>query len=162
MNYNLRIITLLKIKHIMGIEEKINADVKASMLAKNAKRLEAVRAIKAVILLLKTSPEGLTEENATKAIQREYKKRKETYDIYIQQNRADLAEDELAQALIMEEYLPKQLSEDEIKTIIKNAITEIAATSAADMGKVMGAANKVIAGRADGKLVSQIVKELLG
>lgn len=146
----------------MGIEEKINADVKASMLAKNAKRLEAVRAIKAVILLLKTSPEGLTEENATKAIQREYKKRKETYDIYIQQNRADLAEDELAQALIMEEYLPKQLSEDELKTIVKNAITEIGATSAADMGKVMGAANKVIAGRADGKLVSQIVKELLG
>lgn len=146
----------------MGIEEKINADVKASMLAKNAKRLEAVRAIKAVILLLKTSPEGLTEENATKAIQREYKKRKETYDIYIQQNRADLAEDELAQALIMEEYLPKQLSEDELKTIVKNAITELGATSAADMGKVMGAANKVIAGRADGKLVSQIVKELLG
>ena len=145
----------------MGIEEKINADVKASMLSKNAKRLEAVRAIKAVILLLKTSPEGLTEESATKAIQREYKKRKETYDIYIQQNRPDLAEDELAQALIMEEYLPKQLSEDELKTIIKAAITEIGATSAADMGKVMGAANKVIAGRADGKLVSQFVKELL-
>ena len=146
----------------MGIEEKINADVKASMLAKNAKRLEAVRAIKAAILLLKTSPEGLTEESATKAIQREYKKRKETYDIYIQQNRPDLADDELAQALVMEEYLPKQLSEDEIKTIVKNAIAELGATSAADMGKVMGAANKVIAGRADGKLVSQLVKELLG
>ena len=146
----------------MGIEEKINADVKASMLAKNAKRLEAVRAIKAAILLLKTSPEGLTEESATKAIQREYKKRKETYDIYIQQNRPDLAEDELAQALVMEEYLPKQLSEDEIKTIVKNAIAELGATSAVDMGKVMGAANKVIAGRADGKLVSQLVKELLG
>lgn len=146
----------------MGIEEKINADVKASMLAKNAKRLEAVRAIKAVILLLKTSPEGLTEESATKAIQREYKKRKETHDIYIQQNRPDLAEDEMAQALIMEEYLPKQLTEDELITIIKNAITELGATTAADMGKVMGAANKVIAGRADGKLVSQFVKELLG
>ena len=146
----------------MGIEEKINADVKASMLSKNAKRLEAVRAIKAAILLLKTSPEGVTEENATKAIQREYKKRKETYDIYIQQNRPDLAEDELAQALVMEEYLPKQLSEDEIKTIVKNAIAELGATSAVDMGKVMGAANKVIAGRADGKLVSQLVKELLG
>ena len=146
----------------MGIEEKINADVKASMLAKNAKRLEAVRAIKAAILLLKTSPEGLTEESATKAIQREYKKRKETYDIYIQQNRPDLAEDELAQALVMEEYLPKQLTEDELKTIVKNAISELGATSSADMGKVMGAANKVIAGRADGKLVSQFVKELLG
>ncbi len=146
----------------MGIEEKINADVKASMLAKDAKRLEAVRAIKSVILLLKTSPEGLTEDNAIKAIQKEYKKRKETSDIYIQQNRPDLAEDETAQALIMEEYLPKQLSEDELKTIIKNSIAEIGATSAADMGKVMGVANKAIAGRADGKLVSQFVKELLG
>ena len=129
---------------MMGIEEKINADVKASMLAKDAKRLEAVRAIKSVILYLKTSPEGLTEESATKAIQKEFKKRKETAEIYIQQNRPDLAEVETAQALIMEEYLPKQLSEDEIKTIIKSAITEVGATSAADMGKVMGAANKVI------------------
>ena len=146
----------------MGIEEKINADVKASMLAKDAKRLEAVRAIKSVILYLKTSPEGLTEESATKAIQKEFKKRKETAEIYIQQNRPDLAEVETAQALVMEEYLPKQLTEDEIKTIIKSAIAEIGATSAADMGKVMGAANKVIAGRADGKLVSQFVKELLG
>jgi uncharacterized protein YqeY len=146
----------------MGIEEKINADVKASMLAKNAKRLEAVRAIKAAILLLKTSSEGLTEESALKAIQKEYKKRKETAEIYIQQNRADLAEDELSQALVMEEYLPKQLSEEELKTIIKNTITELGATTSADMGKVMGAANKVIAGRADGKLVSQFVKELLG
>ena len=146
----------------MGIEEKINADVKASMLAKDAKRLEAVRAIKSVILLLKTSPEGLTEESALKAIQKEYKKRKETAEIYIQQNRQDLADDELAQAKVMEDYLPKALSEDEIRAIVKNAIAEVGATSAADMGKVMGAANKVVAGRADGKLVSQIVKEMLG
>ncbi len=146
----------------MGIEEKINADVKASMLAKDAKRLEAVRAIKAVVLLLKTSPEGLTEESATKAIQKEYKKRKETYEIYVQQNRPDLAADELAQALIMEEYLPKQLGEDELKDIIRNAIKEVNANGPADMGKVMGAANKVIAGRADGKMVSQLVKDMLG
>ena len=146
----------------MGIEEKINADVKASMLAKNAKRLEAVRAIKSVILLLKTSPEGLTEESATKAIQKEYKKRKETYDIYVQQNRPDLAEDELAQALVMEEYLPKALTDEELNTIIKNAISEVGATSPADMGKVMGAANKTIAGRADGKIVSQLIKTMLG
>lgn len=146
----------------MGIEEKINADVKASMLAKDAKRLEAVRALKSVILLLKTSPEGLSEESAMKAIQKEYKKRKETAEIYIQQNRQDLADDELAQAKVMEDYLPKQLSEDEIKSIVKNAIAEVGASSAADMGKVMGAANKVVAGRADGKLVSQIVKEMLG
>ncbi len=145
----------------MGIEEKINADVKASMLAKNAKRLEAVRALKAVILLLKTSSEGLTEESAMKAIQKEYKKRKETAEIYTQQNRADLAEDEIAQALVMEEYLPKMLTEDEVRVEVKKAIAELGATSAADMGKVMGLANKAIAGRADGKLVSQIVKELL-
>jgi len=146
----------------MGIEEKINADVKASMLAKDSKRLEAVRAIKSVILLLKTSPEGLTEDNALKAIQKEYKKRKETAEIYQQQNRPDLAEQELSQALIMEEYLPKALSEEEIKGIVKNTITDLGASSQADLGKVIGAANKIIAGRADGKLVSQIVKDLLG
>jgi uncharacterized protein YqeY len=146
----------------MGIEEKINADVKASMLAKDSKRLEAVRAIKSVILLLKTSPEGLTEDSALKAIQKEYKKRKETAEIYQQQNRPDLAEQELSQALIMEEYLPKALSEEEIKGIVKNTITDLGASSQADLGKVIGAANKIIAGRADGKLVSQIVKELLG
>jgi len=146
----------------MGIEEKINADVKASMLAKDSKRLEAVRALKSVILLLKTSPEGLTEESAMKAIQKEYKKRRETAEIYIQQNRQDLADDELAQAKVMEDYLPKQLSEDEIRAEVKKAIAETGASSGADMGKVMGAVNKVIAGRADGKLVSQIVKEMLG
>lgn len=145
----------------MGIEEKINADVKASMLAKDAKRLEAVRAIKSVILLLKTSPEGLTEESAMKAIQKEHKKRKETADIYIQQNRQDLADVELAQALIMEEYLPKQMSESEIKIQLQKIIQEIGATSAADMGKVMGAANKAFAGKADNKIVSSLVKELL-
>lgn len=146
----------------MGIEEKINADVKASMLAKDSKRLEAVRALKSVILLLKTSPEGLTEDSAMKAIQKEYKKRKETAEIYIQQNRQDLADDEIAQAKVMEEYLPKQLSEDEIRAEVKKAIDQTGASSGADMGKVMGAVNKVIAGRADGKLVSQIVKEMLG
>lgn len=146
----------------MGIEEKINADVKASMLAKDSKRLEAVRALKSVILLLKTSPEGLTEESAMKAITKEYKKRKETAELYISQNRQDLADDELAQAKVIEDYLPKQLSEDEIKVIVKNAIAETGASSSADMGKVMGVANKVVSGRADGKVVSQIVKELLG
>lgn len=146
----------------MGIEERINADVKASMLAKDAKRLDAVRALKAVILLLKTSSEGLTEESALKAIQKEYKKRKETAEIYIQQNRQDLADDEIAQAKVMEDYLPKALTDDEVKDLVKQAITQTGASSAADLGKVIGAANKVIAGRADGKLVAQFVKELLG
>ena len=146
----------------MGIEEKINADVKASMLAKDSQRLEAVRALKSVILLLKTSSEGLTEESALKAIQKEYKKRKETADIYIQQNRQDLAEVELSQAKVMEDYLPKPLSEEELKTIVKNAIAEVGASSAADMGKVMGIANRVVAGRADGKVLSALVKQMLG
>ena len=146
---------------IMGIEEKINADVKASMLARDAKRLEAVRAMKAVILYLKTSAEGLTEESAMKAIQKEVKKRKETADIYNQQGRADLAEVETAQALIMEEYLPKQMTEDEIKAGLKEIMAQTGASGIADLGKVMGAANKAFLGKADNKIVSALVKELL-
>ncbi|MFO0321615.1 MAG: GatB/YqeY domain-containing protein [Bacteroidota bacterium] len=145
----------------MGIEEKINADVKATMLAKDAKRLEAVRAIKAVILYLKTSAEGLTEESALKAIQKEVKKRKETAEIYQQQGRADLAEVETAQALIMEEYLPKQLTEAEIRVGLKEIIAQTGASGIADLGKVMGAANKAFSGKADNKIVSTIVKEFL-
>ena len=145
----------------MGIEEKINADVKASMLARDAKRLEAVRAMKAVILYLKTSAEGLTEDSAMKAIQKEVKKRKETADIYNQQGRADLAEVETAQALIMEEYLPKQMTEDEIKAGLKEIMAQTGASGIADLGKVMGAANKAFSGKADNKIVSALVKEML-
>lgn len=146
----------------MGIEEKINADIKTAMLAKDSKKLEALRAIKSAILLLKTSAEGLSEDTAMKSIQKEVKKRKESADLYIQQNRADLAEVEAYQANIMEEYLPKQLSEDEIKTQLQGLIASVGATSAADMGKVMGAATKHFAGKADNKIVSQLVKQLLG
>jgi uncharacterized protein YqeY len=146
----------------MGIEEKINADIKTAMLAKDAKKLEALRAIKSAILLLKTSPEGLSEDTAMKSIQKEVKKRKESADLYNQQNRPDLAEVEAYQAGIMEEYLPKQLSEDEIKTQLQSLITSVGASGAADMGKVMGAATKHFAGKADNKIVSQLVKQLLG
>jgi len=146
----------------MNIEEKINADIKTAMLAKDSKKLEAVRAIKSAILLLKTSPEGFTEETAMKAIQKEVKKRKESADLYKQQNRGDLVEVEMYQASVMEEYLPKQLSEDEIKTQLQEIIKSVGATSAADMGKVMGASTKYFAGKADNKIVSQLVKELLG
>jgi uncharacterized protein YqeY len=146
----------------MGIEEKINGDIKTAMLAKDAKKLEALRAIKSAVLLLKTSPEGLTEETAMKAIQKEVKKRKESAELYIQQNRADLAETETFQAAVLEEYLPKQLSEGEIKAELQNIITSVGAVGAGDMGKVMGVASKHFAGRADNKLVSQLVKELLG
>jgi uncharacterized protein YqeY len=132
------------------------------MLAKDAKRLEAVRAIKAVVLYLKTSVEGLTEESAIKAIQREVKKRKETAELYISQERQDLAEVESSQALIMEEYLPKQMTEDEIRIGLKDIITQTGVSSIADLGKVMGAANKAFSGKADNKIVSTLVKELLG
>jgi uncharacterized protein YqeY len=146
----------------MNIEEKINADIKTAMLAKDAKKLEALRAIKSAILLLKTSAEGLSEDTAMKAIQKEVKKRKESGDLYTQQNRADLAEVEAYQAGVMEEYLPKQLSEDEIKTQLQAIITQVGANGAGDMGKVMGVASKHFAGKADNKIVSQLVKQLLG
>jgi uncharacterized protein YqeY len=145
----------------MGIEEKINGDMKTAMLAKDQPRLEAIRAVKSVLLLLKTSPDGLTEDSAMKALQKEVKKRKESAEIYTTQNRADLAEVELFQAGVIEAYLPKQMDEAEIRTEVEKLISEVGATSAADMGKVMGAATKKLAGKADGKIISAIVKDLL-
>ncbi|MCC6369390.1 MAG: GatB/YqeY domain-containing protein [Bacteroidia bacterium] len=146
----------------MNIEEKINADIKTAMLAKDAKKLEALRAIKSVILLLKTSPEGLTEDSVNKALQKEVKKRKETADIYVTQNRQDLVEVELSQAAVIEEYLPKQMSEEEVKAELTKIIATVGASGPGDMGKVMGAASKAFAGRADNKMVSALVKQLLG
>ena len=145
----------------MNIEEKVNTDIKTAMLAKDAKRLEALRAIKSAVLLLKTSSEGLSEESANKALQKEVKKRKESAEIYKSQNRADLEETELYQASVMEEYLPKQMNEEDIRSEVKKIIETVGAKSAADMGKVMGAASKSLAGKADNRVVSGIVKELL-
>ena len=147
--------------NIMNIEEQINADIKAAMLAKEAKKLEALRAIKSVILLLKTSPEGLTEDSINKALQKEVKKRKESADIYKTQNRPDLEQEELSQAVVMEAYLPKQMSEEEIKAELSKIIASTGAAGPGDMGKVMGAASKAFAGKADNKVVSALVKELL-
>ncbi len=146
----------------MNIEEKVNAEIKTAMLAKDAKRLEALRGIKSAVLLLKTSPEGLTEESAQKALQKEVKKRKESADIYKSQNRSDLEEIELFQAKVMEEYLPKQMSEEEIKAQLSSIISSVGATGPGDVGKVMGAASKAFGGKADNKLVSTLVKQLLG
>jgi uncharacterized protein len=146
----------------MSFEDKINADIKTAMLAKDSKKLEVLRAIKNVVIILKTSPEGISDDAIMKSIQKEVKKRKEAADIFTQQNRADLAETELYQASVMEEYLPKQMSTDEIKVQLKDIIAQVGASSAADMGKVMGAASKAFAGKADNKIVSQLVKELLG
>ena len=145
----------------MTLEEKINADIKTAMLAKEAQKLEALRAIKAAVLLLKTSPEGLTEDSGVKAMQKMVKQRKETAEVYKSQNRPELAETELFQANIIEAYLPKQMGEDEIKAELTKIIAEVGASSPADMGKVMGAATKAMAGKADGKMISNLVKELL-
>lgn len=146
----------------MNIEERINADIKTAMLAKDSKKLEALRAIKSVILLLKTSAEGLTDDSVNKSLQKEVKKRKETAEIYKTQNRPDLEEVELFQAGVMEAYLPKQLSEEEIKSELSGLIASVGATGPGDLGKVMGAASKHFAGKADNKIVSALVKQLLG
>jgi uncharacterized protein YqeY len=145
----------------MTLEEKINTDIKNAMLAKEAAKLEALRAIKSAIILLKTSPEGYTPETELKALQKMVKQRKETADIYKTQNRADLAEVELQQASVIEAYLPKQMDESAIKDEVSKIIASIGASSPADMGKVMGVASKQLAGKADGKVISGIVKELL-
>jgi uncharacterized protein len=145
----------------MNIEEKINAEIKTAMLAKNAPRLEALRGMKSVILLLKTSPEGLTESSAMKAFQKEVKSRRETAETYLQQNRKDLADVELAQAGVFEEFLPKQMSEEELAIELAKIIAQTGASGPSDMGKVMGVASKTFAGKADGKVISEMVKKLL-
>lgn len=143
------------------LEEKINSDIKSAMLAKEAAKLEALRAMKSAILLLKTSSEGYTDETETKALQKMVKQRKETAELYKSQNRNDLADTELFQAGIIEAYLPKQMSEDEVKAELTKIIASVGASSPADMGKVMGVATKQLAGKADGKIISGLVKELL-
>src|ERR1035437_763239 len=145
----------------MALEEKINADIKTAMLARDAAKLDALRAVKSAIIILKTSPEGYTDDSELKSLQKMVKQRKETADIYKTQNRTDLADIELFQAGIIESYLPKQMTEEEIKNEVAKIISSVGATSAADMGKVMGMASKQLAGKAEGKVISMIVKELL-
>jgi uncharacterized protein YqeY len=145
----------------MTLEEQINADIKTAMLARDQARLEALRAIKAAILLLKTSPEGLSPETEAKAMQKMVKQRKETADIYKTQSRTDLAEVEIFQASVIEGYLPKQMSEDELRAELVKIISAAGVTGPGDMGKVMGLANKQLAGKAEGKMISTLVKELL-
>ena len=145
----------------MALEEKINADIKAAMLAKDPGKLEAIRGIKAALLLLKSSGKPVTEDEEIKAMQKMVKQRKEAAEIYATQNRKDLADVENQQIAVIEAYLPKQMSEADIKVIVAQIITQVGAKSPADMGKVMGVATKQLAGKADGKIVSGLVKELL-
>lgn len=145
------------------MEEKIQQDIKAAMLAKEREKLESLRAIKAAILLAKTADgsESVADDALVKIIQKLVKQRKETAVIYKEQNRPELAEKELMEASYMEVYLPKQLSEEELTAEIKKIIAEVGATSAKEMGKVMGVASKALAGKADGRAISTIVKSLL-
>lgn len=148
----------------MSLEQKIMTDLKTAMLARDEKGMRALRAIKAAILLAKTS-EGATgelkEEDETKLLQKLVKQRKDSLEIYQQQNRQDLAQKEQEEIEIIDKFLPKQLSPEELQLEIKKIIAETGATSAADMGKVMGTATKKLAGKADGKTISLTVKELL-
>jgi len=145
----------------MSIEEKVNNDIKAAMLAKDAKKLDALRAIKSEILLLKSSPAGISDDAEMKALMKMVKQRKETADIYASQQRADLCEIELFQASVIESYLPKQMSVGELEAEVKGIIAASGAKSMADMGKVMGIATKQLAGKAEGKAISEMVKKLL-
>jgi uncharacterized protein YqeY len=148
----------------MSLEQKIMAELKTAMLAKDEKALRSLRAIKAAIILAKTA-EGakgeIKEEDEIKLLQKLVKQRKDSLDIYLQQNRADLAEKEKEEIDIIEKFLPQQLSAAELKTAVEKIIAETGASTPADMGKVMGVATKALAGKADGKAISTMVKELL-
>lgn len=148
----------------MDLFDKISEDIKKAMLAKDKVRLEALRGVKKEFLEAKTakgSDGTLTDEAATKVLVRMAKQRRESAAIYTEQNRPDLADAELAEVAVIEEYLPKQLSDEELEAELKAIIAEVGATDAKMMGKVMGVASKKLAGRADGRAISAKVKELL-
>ena len=148
----------------MSLEQKVMGDLKTAMLARDEKSLRSLRAIKAAIINLKTSESfngEIKEEDEIKLLQKLVKQRKESLDIYEKQSRNDLAEKEKEEIGVIEKFLPKQLSETELKEVITSIIKETGAASQADMGKVMGMANKQLGGKADGKTISAVVKELL-
>lgn len=147
------------------LEQQIQNDLKAAMLAKDKVALASIRGIKAAILLAKTAEGGqkdtIEDGELVKIIQKLVKQRKESAAIYTEQNRPELAENELAEAAVMEKYLPKALSEEEVEAAVKEIIGEVGASSMADMGKVMGVATKKLAGQAEGRVISSTVKRLL-
>lgn len=148
----------------MNLFDRISEDIKKAMLAREKVRLEALRGVKKEFLEAKTAKGAngeLSDETATKIMVKMVKQRKESAKIYEENNRPELAENELQEAAVIEEYLPKQLSADELEAELKTIIAETGASSAKEMGKVMGVATKRLAGRAEGKLISAKVKELL-
>ncbi|MGE8242317.1 MAG: GatB/YqeY domain-containing protein [Sphingobacterium sp.] len=148
----------------MSLETQINQDIKAAMIAKNTAALRGLRAIKAAILLAKTEKghaEDLNQEAEIKVLQKLVKQRRESAEIYKTQNREDLYQIEIEEEKVIEAYLPKQMSKEEVEAVIKAIIAETGASSIKEMGKVMGAANQKLAGQADGKTISEVVKSLL-
>jgi uncharacterized protein YqeY len=147
----------------MTFTERINSDIKNAMLAKEKEKLAALRDIKSKLLLEATSGSGgeVSEETAVKICMKLHKQRMETYQIYVAQGREDLAADELFQANVIEAYLPAMLSEDDVRAKVQEAIANLGATGPQDMGKVMGSLSAALAGQADGKLISSLVKEEL-
>jgi uncharacterized protein YqeY len=148
----------------MSLEQQINDGIKIAMKAKNEPELRSFRAIKAAILLAKTSEDykgDLTEADEIKLLQKLAKQRKDSLEIFRQQHRDDLARKEEEELAVIERFLPKQMNENELRDALKKIIEETGASSPADMGKVMSAATKQLAGKADGKVISGVVKELL-
>lgn len=148
----------------MSLEERINQDIKAAMMAKDKVRLEALRAVKSAILLAKTEGEHkdtLTPDVEMKLLQKQVKQRKDAAEQYVQAGRQELADKELAEAAVIEEYLPKMLSADELRVELQQIIAQVGAKAPSDMGKVMGVASKALAGKAEGKAIADMVKELL-
>ena len=148
----------------MSLKQQIDADIKQAMLARDQDKLRALRAVKSLILLEETK-EGatgeLTADQDMKVLTKAVKQRKDSADIYRQQNRPDLLAVEEAEIAVIEQYLPKQLSEDELKARLQTIMTRIGASAPSDLGKVMGVASKELAGQADGKAISAMVKTLL-
>lgn len=147
----------------MSLETKIMADLKAAMLAKDETALRALRAIKSAIIIEKTSGSGteLSEDTEIKMLQKLVKQRKESAEIFQQQNRNDLAQPELDEVAVIEKFLPAQMGDDEIMAVLKPIIENMGAKTPADMGKVMGVATKQLAGKADNKKISELIKKLL-
>ncbi|MBR5404487.1 MAG: GatB/YqeY domain-containing protein [Bacteroidales bacterium] len=148
----------------MTLEQQIQEDIKAAMKAKDTVAMNATRAIKGEILLFKTSEGGskeVTDADIQKMIQKLVKQRREAAEQFVAAGRQELADNELSEASVMEKYLPKQLSEAEVEAKVREIIATVGATSIKDMGKVMGAANKALAGQSDGRTISNIVKKLL-
>ena len=148
----------------MNLFDQVSNDIKSAVLAKDKVRLEALRGIKKEFLEAKTAKGAdgeLTDDMAMKILAKMVKQRKESAQIYTEQNRPDLAEPELAEAAVIETYLPKQMNEEELTEALKAIIAQVGATTPQEMGKVMGVATKQLAGRADGRAISAKVKELL-